>query len=69
MTVIGLAGATSLVCALTFLFAFLTWRRVLARRALIVGLASLLLFVALSYGNRTIPSPGLTGSMATFREP
>ena len=35
MTVIGLVGATSLEGALTFAFAFLTWRRALARRALI----------------------------------
>jgi asparagine N-glycosylation enzyme membrane subunit Stt3 len=66
MTVVYLAGATCLAGALTFVFAFLTWRRVLARRALIVGLAGLLLFVALSYQNRTIPYPGLTGPMATF---
>jgi hypothetical protein len=69
MTVTGLAGVTSLAGALTFVFAFLTWRRALARRALIVALAGLVLFVALSFGNQTIPRPGLSGPMATFRQP
>jgi hypothetical protein len=69
MTLTNIAGATSLAGAMMFVFAFLTWRRVLARRALIVGLTGLLLFVALSYGNRTIHHPELTGPTATVWYP
>ena len=66
MTVIHLASAASLACVATFVFALLTWRRALARRALILGLAGLLLIVALSYENQIISRTGLAGPTATF---
>ena len=48
MTLFQLAGAASVVSAIAFVFAFLTWRRALARRALILLLGAAVVFFALS---------------------
>src|SRR4051812_42208178 len=63
MSLSTLAAAIGLALLATSAFGCLTWRRTLARRALIGGLAILVFFVALSYGNREVRDPTWTATL------
>jgi hypothetical protein len=69
MSLWTLAAGTCLGLLITAAFGCLTWRRTLARRALIGSLAAFLLLVALTYGIQTVGPPGSAASMATLWQP
>ena len=61
----GFVGATALACSLVSMLAWLTWRRRLARRALLLGIASGMAFL-LPEGHQIEGStwlPALLGSL------
>ena len=68
MSLSTLAVGTCVALLVISAFGCLTWRRRLARRALIGSLAVLLLLVALSYGNQTIRPSGSTLTTATLQQ-
>ena len=69
MSLSTLAVGTCVALLVISAFGCLTWRRRLARRALIGSLAVLLLFLALSYGNQTVRTPESTPSTAALQQP
>jgi uncharacterized protein (TIGR03382 family) len=62
----GFIGAAALACVLVSMFAWLTWRRRLARRTLVLGIAGGMAFLLASGGQQTDGSawlPGLSDSL------
>jgi uncharacterized protein (TIGR03382 family) len=62
----GFIGAGALACVLVSTFAWLTWRRRLARRTLVLGIAGGMAFLLASGGQHTDGStwlPALSGSL------
>ena len=69
MSLSTLAVGTCVALLVISAFGCLTWRRRLARRALIGSLAVFVLLVALSYGNQTVRTLGSTPSTAALWGP
>jgi uncharacterized protein (TIGR03382 family) len=62
----GFIGAAALACVLVSMFAWLTWRRRLARRTLVLGIAGGMAFLLASGGQQTDGSiwlPAVLGSL------